>query len=161
MGRSASGQSRDITLTMGWKNFSNVSSLCPLCSRSAYPAESYIAADRTPYHKACLKCGGCQKMLTSTSLNEHNKALYCQSCYQHQFLEMSDNGPADKRKMQVLPGKFGGQFDKDPLNLDDSEHRRKQAAVEATLKTMRDLAKQDAFSEQAKIRVKIQETVSL
>ena len=42
----------------------------------------------------------------------------------------SDNGPADKRKMQVLPGKFGGQFDKDPLNLDDSEHRRKQAAVE-------------------------------
>ena len=42
----------------------------------------------------------------------------------------SDNGPADKRKMQVLPGRFGGQFDKDPLNLDDSEHRRKQAAVE-------------------------------
>ena len=32
--------------------------------------------------------------------------------------------------MQVLPGRFGGQFDKDPLNLDDSEHRRKQAAVE-------------------------------
>ena len=42
----------------------------------------------------------------------------------------SDNGPADKRKMQVLPGRFGGQFDRDPLNLDDSEHRRKQAAVE-------------------------------
>ena len=48
----------------------------------------------------------------------------------------SDNGPADKRKMQVLPGKFGGQFDKDPLNLDDSEHRRKQAAVEVDSASM-------------------------
>merc|ERR1711915_933517 len=153
--------SETVTRTMGWKSLSAASSLCPLCSRSAYPAESYIAADRTPYHKACLKCGGCQRRLTSASLNEHNKALYCQSCYQQQFIEMSDNGPADKRKMQVLPGRFGGQFDKDPLNLDDSEHRRKQAAVEATLKTMKELAKKDSFNEQVKIRVKIQETVSL
>ena len=45
------------------------------------------------------------------------------------FNEKSDNGPADKRKMQVLPGRFGGKFDEN-LNLDDSEHRRKQAAVE-------------------------------
>ena len=78
--------------------------------------------------------------------------------------------------MQVLPGRFGGKFDEN-LNLDDSEHRRKQAAVEvkksrrqhfsryiysqATLRTMKDLAKQDTFHEQVKIRVKIQETVSL
>ena len=46
------------------------------------------------------------------------------------FFTQSDSGPAEKRTMQVLPGRFGGQFDKDPLNLDDSEHRRKQAAVE-------------------------------
>ena len=45
------------------------------------------------------------------------------------ILMKSDNGPADKRKMQVLPGRFGGKFDEN-LNLDDSEHRRKQAAVE-------------------------------
>ena len=32
---------------------------------------------------------------------------------------------------------------------------------QATLKTMKDLAKQDSFHEQVKIRVKIQETVSL
>ena len=51
----------------------------------------------------------------------------------------SDNGPADKRKMQVLPGKFGGQFDKDPLNLDDSEHRRKQAAVEVKSPEMQNI----------------------
>ena len=75
----------------------------------------------------------------------------------------------------MLPGRFGGKFDEN-LNLDDSEHRRKQAAVEvknperniylyiylqATLRTMKDLAKQDSFHEQVKIRVKIQETVSL
>ena len=62
------------------------SSLCPVCSRSAFPAESFIAADRTPYHLACLKCQHCNKRLTATTLAEHEKMLYCNTCYQDIFI---------------------------------------------------------------------------
>ena len=71
---------------MGWK--SPPSSLCPVCSRSAFPAESYMAADRTPYHKACLKCQHCTKRLTPATLAEHQKTLYCNACYQDIFITM-------------------------------------------------------------------------
>ena len=57
-----------------------------LIFRSVYPAESYMAADRTPYHKSCLKCSQCEKRLTPASLNEHDQRLFCQHCYQTIFI---------------------------------------------------------------------------
>ena len=40
---------------------------------------------------------------------------------------------------------LGGQFDKEPLNLDDSEHRRKLAAVEVISNAMKN-SKSFSFS---------------
>jgi len=144
---------------MGWKSPSNTS-LCPICSRSAYSAESFIAADRTPYHKVCLKCCQCSKRLSPATINEHDQKLYCQQCYQHLFIAQGDNGTGDKRKMQVLP--HGGQFDKDPLNFGpDQEYLRREAAVQATLRTMKELAKTANISQQTQACIKIEETVSI
>merc|ERR1712228_810184 len=87
-------------IRMGWK--APPSSICPVCSMSAFPAESYMAADRTPYHKACLKCNQCCKRLTPSSMAEHDKMLYCDNCYQLIFIEKAGNAPADRVKMQVF-----------------------------------------------------------
>ena len=80
------------------------------------------------------------------------------------------------RKMQVLP--HGGQFDKDPLVFGpDDELRRREEAVQATLRTMKvrmilkimknfynidqELAHSEAISHQSQAYIKIQEAVTL
>ena len=32
--------------------------LCPACGRAVYPTEQVFAADRKPFHKACIQCRG-------------------------------------------------------------------------------------------------------
>ena len=44
-----------------------------------------ILFSRTPYHLNCLKCSSCKKKLTPGSLSEHEKKLYCESCYKEIF----------------------------------------------------------------------------
>ena len=56
---------------------------CPACRAPVYPAESFMASDRTPFHKSCVKCRNCTKTLTSNTLNEHNQQLYCRPCYEN------------------------------------------------------------------------------
>ena len=56
---------------------------CPACRAPVYPAESFMASDRTPFHKSCVKCRNCSKTLTSNTLNEHNQHLYCRPCYEN------------------------------------------------------------------------------
>merc|ERR1712055_719601 len=86
------------------------SSGCPVCLRSVFPMEAVMAADRTPYHKYCLKCNECGRKLEIANLNEHEKSLYCSSCYQVLFRAHSDILVNDSRKMQVLP--VAGKYDK-------------------------------------------------
>merc|ERR1711971_769617 len=51
-----------------------VSPGCPVCHRSVFPMEAVMAADRTPYHKFCLKCNECGRKLDIGNLNEHEKS---------------------------------------------------------------------------------------
>ena len=44
-----------------------------------------MAADRTPFHIFCIKCSQCNKKLTPASINEHEKKLFCPSCYEDIF----------------------------------------------------------------------------
>eukprot|EP00092_Neocalanus_flemingeri_P014151 GFUD01015265.1.p2 GENE.GFUD01015265.1~~GFUD01015265.1.p2 ORF type:complete len:165 (-),score=48.34 GFUD01015265.1:16-456(-) len=144
---------------MPWKS-STPSPLCPACSRSSYPAESYMAADRTPYHLACLMCHQCSKKLTPATLAEHDKQLYCSVCYQEMFIHMADNLPAARRKMQVLP--VGGKYDKEALEFGaESEYRRREEAVQATIRTMKEKAKEAALGQGTQTYVKIKETVAI
>ena len=52
---------------------------------SIYPAELVMAADRTPFHKQCIKCKICSKPLNSATMNEHGSQLYCKACYDGLF----------------------------------------------------------------------------
>merc|ERR1712029_583879 len=71
--------------TMGW-TAPPAAPKCPACSISVYPAESFMAFDRTPFHKQCVKCKQCGKGLNSSTLNEHDKQLYCKPCYEMVFV---------------------------------------------------------------------------
>lgn len=57
---------------------------CPKCSKPVYQAEEKLAANRK-WHKMCLKCGMCQKMLDSTTLAEHDGDIFCRQCYGRKF----------------------------------------------------------------------------
>jgi len=141
-----------------------VSSGCPVCLRSVYPMEAVMAADRTPYHKYCLKCNECGRKLDIGNLNEHEKLLYCSSCYQVLFRAHSDILVNYSRKMQVLP--VAGKYDKkETLKLEaESEYRRREEAVLATKRVMAERARADAEARQREgiqTYVKIAETVAI
>ncbi|XP_046335726.2 muscle LIM protein Mlp84B-like isoform X1 [Haliotis rufescens] len=57
---------------------------CPVCSKSVYFAEELKAIGKT-FHKLCLKCSKCNKLLDSTSVNDHDGSLFCRSCYSKNF----------------------------------------------------------------------------
>jgi len=140
------------------------SAACPLCLRSVFPMEAVYAADRTPYHKFCLKCTACGRKLDMKNLNEHEKLLYCCSCYQALFQVHSDILINDSRKMQVLP--VAGKYDKkETLKLEaESEYRRREEAVLATKRVMAERARADAEARQRdgiQTYVKIAETVAI
>merc|ERR1711973_730432 len=80
-----------IVLIMGW-SAPPAAPKCPSCSSSVFPAEAFMACDRTPYHKKCIKCKKCGKGLTAATLNEHQKQLYCLPCYDIVFNQQSCGG---------------------------------------------------------------------
>lgn len=57
---------------------------CPKCDRSVYAAEEKVAGGYK-WHKACFKCSVCNKMLDSTTCSEHEKHLYCKTCYGRKY----------------------------------------------------------------------------
>jgi len=80
----------------------NPSPLCPACSRSVFPAEAYMASDRRPFHKLCVKCSVCAKKLSAGTLNEHAGHLFCYACYAAKFMPQENKIP-ERVIMQVLP----------------------------------------------------------
>merc|ERR1711976_1017688 len=53
---------------------------CPTCNRSVFAAEEKVAGGYK-FHKICFKCSMCNKMLDSTTCAEHEKTLFCKTCY--------------------------------------------------------------------------------
>ena len=53
---------------------------CANCMKPVYAAEE-VKANSKVYHKLCLKCYGCTKMLDAGSVVEHLGLAYCQNCY--------------------------------------------------------------------------------
>jgi len=61
-----------------------------------------MAADRRPFHKACVKCSECSKRLSPATINEHNTKLFCNSCYENIYMPKDVMIP-ERVSMQVLP----------------------------------------------------------
>eukprot|EP00009_Paramoeba_aestuarina_P004131 CAMPEP_0201506882 /NCGR_PEP_ID=MMETSP0161_2-20130828/721_1 /ASSEMBLY_ACC=CAM_ASM_000251 /TAXON_ID=180227 /ORGANISM="Neoparamoeba aestuarina, Strain SoJaBio B1-5/56/2" /LENGTH=130 /DNA_ID=CAMNT_0047901117 /DNA_START=87 /DNA_END=479 /DNA_ORIENTATION=- len=57
---------------------------CPLCKKSVYAAEK-ATGPGGDWHKSCLKCPDCNKLLDSTTLCEHEGLVYCKADYGKRF----------------------------------------------------------------------------
>ncbi|XP_074660309.1 cysteine and glycine-rich protein 2-like [Tubulanus polymorphus] len=57
---------------------------CHRCQTTVYHAEC-VEAGGKKFHKLCLKCQTCNKLLTPGSIKQHQDGLYCPSCYGKDF----------------------------------------------------------------------------
>lgn len=57
---------------------------CPRCNKSVYAAEKITQLGRD-WHKACLRCAGCDTPLAPGNLQEHEGQPYCKNCYAANF----------------------------------------------------------------------------
>jgi len=57
---------------------------CPLCGKSVYHAEK-ATGPGGDWHKMCLKCPDCNKLLDSTTVCEHEGLVYCKACYGRRY----------------------------------------------------------------------------
>uniref|UniRef100_UPI00358FCF57 cysteine-rich protein 1-like n=1 Tax=Myxine glutinosa TaxID=7769 RepID=UPI00358FCF57 len=58
-----------------------MSSQCPGCNKAVYFAEKVTSMGKN-WHRACLKCKKCGKILTPGSHSEHDNSPYCtKPCY--------------------------------------------------------------------------------
>eukprot|EP00055_Hartaetosiga_balthica_P016834 m.108299 g.108299 ORF g.108299 m.108299 type:complete len:95 (+) comp9187_c2_seq1:62-346(+) len=58
---------------------------CPKCGKTVYFAEK-VTALGSDWHKLCLKCTKCNKILANGSFLEHDGNPYCEKpCYQTLF----------------------------------------------------------------------------
>ncbi|CAG8478413.1 2213_t:CDS:2 [Dentiscutata erythropus] len=58
--------------------------ICPRCTKAVYAAEAVMGAG-IKYHKLCLRCETCSKLLNSTNITDRDGKLYCSSCYSREF----------------------------------------------------------------------------
>ena len=54
---------------------------CPRCNDRVYAAEKVLGPMSKSYHKQCLKCVVCNKLLDSVSLLEHDGEPFCNNCH--------------------------------------------------------------------------------
>ncbi|BGP43145.1 hypothetical protein JCM10450v2_007285 [Rhodotorula kratochvilovae] len=57
---------------------------CPTCSKSVYAAEQVLGPAGT-YHKLCLKCVACGKLLEPRLLVDHDGQAYCKGCHSKSY----------------------------------------------------------------------------
>jgi len=53
---------------------------CPTCGKTVYANEEVRAIDKA-WHKRCLKCAKCAKVLDPGKLNDRDGQVYCNPCY--------------------------------------------------------------------------------
>ncbi|KAI8343751.1 hypothetical protein BC941DRAFT_412229 [Chlamydoabsidia padenii] len=65
-------------------NFGIQNDTCTKCGKAVYAAELALGAGNK-YHKLCLKCCQCGKLLSSTNMQDRDHDLYCRGCYSKSF----------------------------------------------------------------------------
>ncbi|KAF7724281.1 Cysteine and glycine-rich protein 1 [Apophysomyces ossiformis] len=65
-------------------NFTVQNDTCTKCGKAVYAAELALGAGNK-YHKLCLKCCQCGKLLSSTNMVDRDFDLYCRGCYAKSF----------------------------------------------------------------------------
>ena len=58
---------------------------CTVCGKSVYFAEKVMGMGK-PFHRFCMRCNKCQKVLTAGQYSEHEGKMYCtMPCYNYLF----------------------------------------------------------------------------
>ncbi|GAA5845616.1 hypothetical protein JCM3766R1_003530 [Sporobolomyces carnicolor] len=58
---------------------------CPTCSGKVYFAEQAIGPGGRAFHKSCIKCTSCNKVLEPRLLVDHDGDAYCKNCHAKSF----------------------------------------------------------------------------
>ncbi|GAA5930599.1 uncharacterized protein JCM15063_002409 [Sporobolomyces koalae] len=58
---------------------------CPTCNKSVYFAEQTLGPGGRAFHKICLKCVACGKLLEPRLLVDHDGEAYCKACHGKSF----------------------------------------------------------------------------
>ncbi|GAA6062741.1 hypothetical protein JCM10212_000381 [Sporobolomyces blumeae] len=58
---------------------------CPTCGKKVYFAEKTMGPGGKAFHKLCLKCVECNKILEPRLLVDHDGQAYCKACHGRQF----------------------------------------------------------------------------
>ncbi|RUS19410.1 hypothetical protein BC937DRAFT_87537 [Endogone sp. FLAS-F59071] len=58
--------------------------LCHQCGKVVYAAEMVLGAGNK-YHKLCLKCCACGKLVDSSTMVDRGEKIYCRPCYSKEF----------------------------------------------------------------------------
>lgn len=58
--------------------------VCPRCSKNVYFAEEYRCSGKS-WHKLCLTCMNCSKLVEPGAMLEHEAQIYCKTCYRSLF----------------------------------------------------------------------------
>ncbi|KNZ64655.1 hypothetical protein VP01_1006g3 [Puccinia sorghi] len=77
--RSASNNLKTRSFTQTRHNY------CPVCLKSVFAAEQALGPAAIPYHKTCLRCTLCRKLLDQSNLLEHAYHPYCKICHSKNF----------------------------------------------------------------------------
>ncbi|KAL1918011.1 uncharacterized protein VTP21DRAFT_3277 [Calcarisporiella thermophila] len=67
-------------------NFGSTGDICPSCGKAVYAAESVLGAGGIKYHKLCLKCSSCGRVVDATTMvDRENKTIFCRRCYSREY----------------------------------------------------------------------------
>jgi hypothetical protein len=60
--------------------------ICPACNKPVYAAEQVSAVGKT-WHKTCLRCTECKKVVTFGNWSDTGGKIYCNHCYDKKFVD--------------------------------------------------------------------------
>jgi len=63
-----------------------MSDKCPGCGKTVYAMERVGAVGKN-WHKQCLKCMTCSKVVRNGQFNDHDGQVYCNACYEKSFVD--------------------------------------------------------------------------
>ncbi|CAG8516115.1 5476_t:CDS:2 [Diversispora eburnea] len=67
----------------GWTLPAN-NDICPRCTKPVYAAEAILGAG-VKYHRLCLRCVSCSKLLDPGNMTDRDSKIYCCPCYSKEF----------------------------------------------------------------------------
>ncbi|KAL6055164.1 Cysteine and glycine-rich protein 1 [Balamuthia mandrillaris] len=59
---------------------------CAKCGKAVYAMEQVSAVGKT-WHKSCLKCGKCGRVLRDGNWEDHAGSVYCTPCHEKHFVD--------------------------------------------------------------------------